>query len=247
MKRRSPLVLNTTVPSRLAKIVSSRPMPVPGPGRKRVPRCLTMIVPAVTPWPAKTFTPSIFGLESRPFRDEPSPFLCAIEMLLPRFERRERTLALRVRPLVLQRRLDLFRRPAAYLLVDVGDGHVGVASRKLRSGLLLLRRCLLLRRGVLLRRASRAPDRLDLDLRELCAKAGMPAIAALRPVLADADLLAERRADHPRGHLSLRRELELALAPEHQHLRMEGLALRRRQSVDEQALAFLDAVLLPAE
>jgi len=34
-----------------------------------------MIVPAVTPWPSKTLTPSIFGLESRPFRDEPSPFL----------------------------------------------------------------------------------------------------------------------------------------------------------------------------
>jgi len=28
--------------------------------------------------PAKSFTPSICGFESRPFRDEPSPFLCAI-------------------------------------------------------------------------------------------------------------------------------------------------------------------------
>ena len=75
MKRRSPVVLNTTLPSRLAKIVSSRPIPAPGPGRKRVPRWRTMIVPAVMLWPSKTLTPSIFGFESRPFRDEPSPFL----------------------------------------------------------------------------------------------------------------------------------------------------------------------------
>ena len=45
----------------------------------------------------------------------------------------------------------------------------------------------------------------------------------------------------------LRRELEGAVAAEHQHLRMEGLALVRRQAVDEQPLAFLDAVLLAAE
>ena len=75
----------------------------------------------------------------------------------------------------------------------------------------------------------------------------MPAVAGLRAVLADADLLAERRADDPRRHLRLRRELEGAVAAEHQHLRMEGLALLRRQAVDEQALAFLDAVLLTAE
>jgi hypothetical protein len=32
----------------------------------------------LTTWPAKIFTPSIYGFESRPLRDEPSPFLCAI-------------------------------------------------------------------------------------------------------------------------------------------------------------------------
>src|SRR5438045_9114360 len=78
MKRRSPLVLNSTVPSRFAKIVSSRPSPVPGPGRNFVPRWRTRIIPALTGCPAKIFTPSIFGFESRPFREEPSPFLCAI-------------------------------------------------------------------------------------------------------------------------------------------------------------------------
>src|SRR3954452_8270407 len=37
-----------------------------------------MIDPAVTSWPAKTFTPSRWACESRPFFEEPSPFLCAI-------------------------------------------------------------------------------------------------------------------------------------------------------------------------
>ena len=37
-----------------------------------------MIIPAFTSWPANIFTPSIFGLESRPLREEPRPFLCAI-------------------------------------------------------------------------------------------------------------------------------------------------------------------------
>ena len=55
-----------------------RPMPVPSPGRKRVPRWRTRIIPAFTVWPSKIFTPSIFGFESRPFRDDPRPFLCAI-------------------------------------------------------------------------------------------------------------------------------------------------------------------------
>src|SRR6478735_9349584 len=37
-----------------------------------------MISPPVTVWPAKTFTPRRFALESRPLRLEPRPFLCAI-------------------------------------------------------------------------------------------------------------------------------------------------------------------------
>ena len=78
IKRRSPLVRNATTPSRFAKIVSSLPMPVPGPGRKRVPRWRTRIIPELTSWPANIFTPSICGFESRPFRDDPRPFLCAI-------------------------------------------------------------------------------------------------------------------------------------------------------------------------
>ena len=66
------------MPADLAKIVSSRPMPTPSPGLKRVPRWRTMISPPVTTSPAKTFTPRRLALESRPLRLEPRPFLCAI-------------------------------------------------------------------------------------------------------------------------------------------------------------------------
>ena len=64
-----------TTPGRLAKIVWSRPRPTPSPGRKRVPRWRTMISPPATVWPEKTLTPRNLGLESRPLRLEPSPFL----------------------------------------------------------------------------------------------------------------------------------------------------------------------------
>src|SRR3954452_15254139 len=74
--------LNSTVPGRVAKIVWSRPRPVPSPGQKRVPRWRTMISPPLTFWPAKTLTPSILGLDSRPLRLEPSPFLLAIVRIL---------------------------------------------------------------------------------------------------------------------------------------------------------------------
>src|SRR3954463_3958402 len=37
-----------------------------------------MISPPVTVWPAKTFTPSRWAFESRPLREDPRPFLCAI-------------------------------------------------------------------------------------------------------------------------------------------------------------------------
>src|SRR6478736_1328909 len=41
-----------------------------------------MIEPAVTVWPANTFTPSRWAAESRPFFEEPRPFLCAIAGVL---------------------------------------------------------------------------------------------------------------------------------------------------------------------
>src|ERR1700730_1069959 len=38
------------------------------------------MLPAVTNWPPKRFTPSIWGLESRPLRELPTPFLCAMPL-----------------------------------------------------------------------------------------------------------------------------------------------------------------------
>ena len=53
-------------------------MPTPSPALKRLPRWRTMISPPVTVWPANTFTPRRLAFESRPLREEPRPFLCAI-------------------------------------------------------------------------------------------------------------------------------------------------------------------------
>src|SRR3954451_20762847 len=70
--------LKSTRPARAAKIVSSLPIPAPSPGLKRVPRWRTMISPPVTTSPANTFTPRRWAFESRPLREEPRPFLCAM-------------------------------------------------------------------------------------------------------------------------------------------------------------------------
>src|SRR5262245_31051376 len=67
-----------TTPFALANRVKSTPRPTFRPGKNRVPRCRTRIEPAGTHWPAKRLTPSILGWLSRPFRELPTPFLCAI-------------------------------------------------------------------------------------------------------------------------------------------------------------------------
>src|SRR6185295_7869397 len=67
-----------TTPLAFAKSVKSTPRPTFRPGKNRVPRCRTRIDPAGTHWPAKRLTPSILGWLSRPFRELPTPFLCAI-------------------------------------------------------------------------------------------------------------------------------------------------------------------------
>jgi hypothetical protein len=59
--------------------VSSLPRPTFRPGLCRVPRWRIKIVPAWTSWPPKRFTPSRCPCESRPFTDEPPPFLCAMK------------------------------------------------------------------------------------------------------------------------------------------------------------------------
>src|SRR5262245_60755200 len=130
MVRFSPLVRKSTRPSRVAKIVSSRPRPTPVPARKRVPRCRTRIIPALTSWPSNSLTPSRLDCESRPFFEEPSPFLCAIFFVLcfqRGFERGERSLPLRVLLLVRLRGLELGGVPALRAFRDLRDGHVGVS------------------------------------------------------------------------------------------------------------------------
>src|SRR3990170_1091471 len=56
-------------------------MPTLAPGRTLVPRWRMRTLPAVTRSPANAFTPSRLLLLSRPLRDEPMPFLCAIAFL----------------------------------------------------------------------------------------------------------------------------------------------------------------------
>src|SRR6185369_7597768 len=53
-------------------------MPTPSPGCHFVPRWRTMILPARTRWPPDFLTPSLRPIESRPLRDEPPAFLCAM-------------------------------------------------------------------------------------------------------------------------------------------------------------------------
>src|SRR5882762_2656604 len=61
-----------------ANKVSSLPRPTLRPGFTRVPRWRTIIVPPGTNCPPNALKPSRWAFESRPFRDVPCPFLCAI-------------------------------------------------------------------------------------------------------------------------------------------------------------------------
>lgn len=81
MMRLPPLDSKVTIPETLAKRVSSEPSPTFLPGLNLVPRCLTRMLPPVTNVPAKALTPSRFDWLSRPFRELPIPFLCAILLL----------------------------------------------------------------------------------------------------------------------------------------------------------------------
>src|SRR5262249_27823131 len=75
---RAPWSSKRTRPLTFAKIVSSLPRPALSPGRKRRPRCRTMMVPPLTRLPSCALTPSRCEFESRPLRELPCPFLCAI-------------------------------------------------------------------------------------------------------------------------------------------------------------------------
>src|SRR5712692_9691998 len=78
----SPLRSKRTYPSEVANSVWSVPSPTLDPGLNRVPRCRTMMLPAVTNCPPKRLTPSRWALESRPLRELPTPFLCAMSLCL---------------------------------------------------------------------------------------------------------------------------------------------------------------------
>src|SRR5439155_10474513 len=67
-----------TLPSTNANSVQSRPVPTLLPAMKRVPRCRTRMLPAVTNSPPYRFTPRRLLTLSRPLRTLPCPFLCAI-------------------------------------------------------------------------------------------------------------------------------------------------------------------------
>src|SRR5580700_7408856 len=76
-----PLFRNLMRPVILANKVSSLPRPTFSPGFTRVPRCRTMMVPPGTTCPPNALNPSRCAFESRPFREVPCPFLCAIAVL----------------------------------------------------------------------------------------------------------------------------------------------------------------------
>src|ERR1051325_8929256 len=76
-----PRSLHMILPLILAKRVSSFPRPTLRPGFTRVPRWLTMIVPPGTIWPPNALKPRRCAFESRPLRELPKPFLCAIKAL----------------------------------------------------------------------------------------------------------------------------------------------------------------------
>src|SRR6266567_5753427 len=80
-------VPNSTVPATRANRVSSPPRPTPGPGWKCVPCWRTMISPALTTCPPNRLTPSRWAFESRPFRLDEAPFLCAMVLPLPRLSK----------------------------------------------------------------------------------------------------------------------------------------------------------------
>src|SRR5262249_12712362 len=72
------LVWYWTRPSIRANSVWSLPMPTLSPACHWVPRWRTMMLPARQCSPPKSFTPRRWPAESRPLRDDPPAFLCAI-------------------------------------------------------------------------------------------------------------------------------------------------------------------------
>src|ERR1700755_1858334 len=70
------------MPADVADRGSSLPLLPPSRPLTLEPRWRTRISPPVTTWPAKIFTPRNWAFESRPFLEEPRPFLCAMPLPL---------------------------------------------------------------------------------------------------------------------------------------------------------------------
>src|SRR3990170_4084089 len=133
-KRESPRRWKRTSPSIFANRVSSEPRPTLTPGLKRVPRWRTRIEPPVTNWPAKRFTPSIWGFESRPFLELPTPFLCAMSLDLDlRDADGRQDLPMPALPPVVLSPLELDHEHLGVLLLD--DHLAGDPGRLERPGL----------------------------------------------------------------------------------------------------------------
>jgi len=81
-----PLSSNLTTPLTRAKSVSSFPRPTFLPGFHLVPRWRASMLPPSTRSPPNFFNPNLCEFESRPLREEPTPFLCAI-VLTPKQSR----------------------------------------------------------------------------------------------------------------------------------------------------------------
>src|SRR3990172_3368013 len=76
-----PLFSNFTIPSTSAKRVSSLPRPTFFPGFHFVPRWRARIFPPTTCSPPNFLRPNLWADESRPLREEPTPFLCAMNKI----------------------------------------------------------------------------------------------------------------------------------------------------------------------
>src|SRR6266581_2138803 len=72
------LVRNSTLPLIRAKSVWSLPIPTLRPACHLVPRWRAIMLPASTSSPPKIFSPRRCPAESRPLREDPPAFLCAI-------------------------------------------------------------------------------------------------------------------------------------------------------------------------
>src|SRR5215813_2339846 len=200
-------------------------MPTLVPGWKVVPRWRTMMLPAGTTWPPKRFTPRRWPGESRPLRELPPAFLCAMALLL---------LGLRGLGLCLRLGLGL----------AFGGGRLGLL-RLLRLGLGLDLGGLL--RGLL----AVGQDLGDAEDREVLAVAVLAAVVVPALLLEDQHLVALALGDDGGADAGAAYERgadgDLVAVAEHQDLaELDDLAGSAGQALDLDHVVGGDPVLLAA-